>query len=144
MSEATATNMVKVYSGHVTVRAGQVEYHDILANFTLDAGEDFPPLPAGTIGRSYIPGERHSVTNGVKATQLPMPWADGDALLPRAAELVAAKVLREDLDIIDPGPVNIRAKRTAALEALLARGALEDDATQEEKDYQTEKDKKKD
>jgi hypothetical protein len=95
MQESLATQLVKCYDGNVLIRSNGFEYSDTRENFKLDSGEDFPVPPMGCIGESYIPDVKHRCTDGRKATQLPMPWRKGNALLAQAESLVAAKVARE-------------------------------------------------
>ena len=94
MSESTAFQLVKIHDGAILIRSGDNIYQDTAGNYALDAEEDFPPLPQGDIGRTYIPGERHKTTTGGKATQHPIPWLEGDAILATLASLIAAKVIR--------------------------------------------------
>jgi hypothetical protein len=131
--EATATELVKIHAGQVIIREGGAQYIDTADNFALDAGEPFPALPPGAIGRSYIPGEKHRTTNGTKATQIAGPWVEGDALLLRVAELIAAKVAREDVPDVPPDALGVL--REAAIEGLLARQAITPFASQAELDY---------
>lgn len=98
----TSEQLVKIYDGRVLIRSAGMEYGDTLTNFAVDSGEPFdeslPPvrLPDGysILGRSYIPNEKHRITNGRKAIQLPMPWEYGERLLKRVAELKAAQDAR--------------------------------------------------
>ncbi len=138
MSESTATHICKIHDGNVLVRAGALEYLDTAENFALDSGADFPATPAGYIGRSYIPNERHRISTDRKADQLLIPWVDGDAILRAIRATIRAKELRLDAPVPSPPdtPADVRQKRIFAIEALLARQALEPNATVEEKDYQ--------
>ena len=94
MSESTASELVKIYDGDVLIRSAGDEYQDSEANYALDAGAPFPVLPEGDIGRTYILGERHKTTTGGKATQHPMPWVEGDAILASLPALVTAQATR--------------------------------------------------
>ena len=102
MSEAATLEIVKLHDKKVLIRFGPMEYKDSLANYTIDAGVDFPALPEGDIGRTYIPGERHKTTSGGKATQHPIPWLEGDAILATLASLIAAKTIRTAPIILPP------------------------------------------
>lgn len=138
--ESDATKLVKLYAGHVIIRDGRKEYNDTLENFVLDAEEDFPALPNNMIGRSYIPDFWHRVMDGRKVIPLPKPWPEGENLLGRIDELLAAQSARVSVPDLDPEePVEIRVKRLDALEAALARLAQQAEATPEEKDYQDSK-----
>ena len=136
--ESNATQLVKIHAGNVIVRNGRKEYNDTAENFALDNEAPFPILPADAIGRSYIPGMWHRTTTGAKATQLPMPWAEGETLLGTVDALLAAQEARQAVPDPTPDPT-LTVKRLSALEGLLARRALDTDASQDEKDYQDAK-----
>lgn len=41
-------------------------------------------LPVDAIGRSYVPGERHVLTDGTTQKGGPVPWSEGDTYISRA------------------------------------------------------------
>ena len=132
MSERNATHLVKQFDGQITVKSPDGIYQDTTGNFSLDAGRPFPTLPEGFIGRTYIPNEKHALTDGASERQQRLPWAPGDDILLTVPELLAAQQARS---IVDPG-APLADLRLQAIEALLDRKAADPDATTAEADYQ--------
>ena len=74
--------------GHIKI--GSFTYS--LREFLLD--EPAYSLPAGTIGRRYIPDQEHVLYDGKKEYRQPIPWPDGDAYLAKEAEYRTAHAAR--------------------------------------------------
>lgn len=142
MREQDAPQMAKVHDGRVLIRSGGQEYLDTVENFALDAEQPFealPPSPPGRpayIGRTYIPGEKHNLTDGRKNVPVSETWTFGESLFPRVPELLAAQRARAAIPDIVPVRAEAVIKRTLAFEAMMKRRANDPNASQEEKDYQ--------
>ncbi len=132
MGERDATHLVKQFDGLVTIKNPDGIYQDTVGNFSLDAGTPFPRLPAGFIGRIYIPGEKHSLIARNKQEPQRLPWVPGDDLLFMVADLLASQEARA---ITDP-QAPLSQLRLNALEALLERKAGDADVSVAETDYQ--------
>jgi len=133
MNEADVAKIVKIHAGAVLIRGPEGEYVDTAANYTLDAGRPFPPLPGQAIGRTYIPNEKHSLYDGRKAAPERLPWAPGDQILTTLQTLLDNQVARKAL-APDPGE-SIDALLLGALDALIEERHGEPNVPQAITDY---------
>lgn len=139
MSERDAPNLVKFFDGNVLIRSPAGTYVDNFAGFELDAGRAVPQLPPGAIGRVYIPGEKHSVTDGVKAVPRRLPWPPGDTILTNVPTLLqnqAARIAGQP-----GGPTPLNALRLMALDALFDERAAQPNVPSPIREYIDERDK---
>ncbi len=139
MGERDATSLVKFFDGEVLIRSPSGQYVDNFAGFELDAGRPVPPMPAGAIGRVYIPGEKHSVTDGVHASPRRLPWAPGDLILSNVPLLLqnqAARIAGQP-----GGPTPLNALRLSALDALFDERATQPNVPNPIREYIDERDK---
>ena len=75
---------------------GTTMYRDTVENFAIDNDAAIPTLPDGITLRLYERDVRHPlIANNNVFDGGPMPWPEGDAIIDRIDDLLAAKDARE-------------------------------------------------
>ena len=131
--EADAIELIKIYDGVVTVRSADGEYIDTADNYALDQGRAFPATPAGFIGRTFVPAEKHNLHTGQKNEPQSLPWGPGINIIAQVAELLAAKAAREA--VAPPADPGLNELYNLALESLINERATEPTPPQAVLDY---------
>jgi hypothetical protein len=71
-------------------------YRETVENFAADNGAELPALPDGITLRLYERDVRHPlIANNNVLDGGPMPWPEGDTIIDRIDDLLAAKDARE-------------------------------------------------
>lgn len=138
MREVDALELVKFYEDHVVIRSAAGEYVDIEANYTLDAGQPPPVIPAGFIGRTYIPGEKHNLHTGRSNVPQRLPFVEGDTILLTVAALLTAQAARRALAPLPDEPLD--SLRLQAIDVLMDERLAAADPPQAVIDYVTARD----
>lgn len=149
-SENDFPRLVKIHAGKVLIRETmdreRFEYKDTVANYKLDSGQEFEPLPEGYIGRTYIPGVKNRYSTGSKQVPIKGGWPFGDSLFPQVTDLLASQDARNNPPPPPPTREEIIArKKGLAVEVLneeaINKRAQDPDVPQEVIDYINERNK---
>lgn len=102
----------------IRIENGAQCYIDRVAAFAADNSTPVPALPAGAIERTYEPGVRHAISNGISVIGAgPQPWSFGDASIAAILSLLAAQAKRTapQSKATPPAATTGRSTRTATI-----------------------------
>lgn len=112
----------------IILTVGDKVYQADIDTFELEAGGNFPRLPAGVEYRIYVPGEKHALIggHGAKSESGDQPWAIGDNVLNNidtfmeAQTLAKSQALLQEQAIYDDSVMEIQ-KQAIAIAAQKAK-----------------------